>query len=139
MNKIKLYLDNLMAKMKKENPDANWANLLTGVGILVLVAIFSVWYFGNTDGVEVNDNLIDQMEQNEGDVASTTTGPNGEIIKLKEGETAVQAGEGLWHVAKRVCNDPEKYNYLAAANGMTIWSKVAEGQVLVIDCGGEKL
>jgi len=126
-----------MAKMKQENPDANWANLLTGVGILVLVAIFSVWYFGSTDGVEINDSLIEQVGNgsDQGDVSSITTGPNGEIIKLEEGETAVLAGEGLWHVAERVCGDAEKYNYLADANGMSIWSKVHEGQVLVVSCG----
>lgn len=132
-----MYLDNFMEKLKKDNPDANWTNLLTGVGILVLVAVFSVWYFGNSDsnvftGAGGENDDIEQSMEGEGNIE---TDENGE--PLEPNQVKVQAGEGLWHVAERVCGDGELYNHIAQANELSIWSRVNENQILTVTCDYE--
>lgn len=122
---IKSGLDNFMDEVKKDNPEANWGNLLTGIAILVLIAAFSIWYFGNPPG-ERSDILSEILNTNEN-------------IELVEEEVfgatvVVEDGEGLWNVAERVCGDGEAYNVLADANGLTIWSNVVPGQVLDLVC-----
>ncbi len=133
MAKIKMYLDNFMEKLRRDNPDANWANLLTGIGILVLVAVFSVWYFGNSDstfsGSGTNDDAMEQGEN-----ADTSTNNDAMEQNLGKDEVVVQAGEGLWHVAKRVCNNGELYNKVAAENNLSIWANLSQGQVLKVTC-----
>lgn len=133
------------AQVKKDIPNAEWRHLVTGVVIFALVVVFSVSYFskGNTpiDLSDLTDSEI--MIENEATevtageesmVDETTTDTTMAKVEAGEGETVVQKGEGLWHVAKRVCGAGEKYNKLAEANGMTIYSEVAEGQVLKVVC-----
>jgi len=128
--KLNETLNKIMEKIKEDNPKANWGNLLTGVGILVLIAFFSVWYFGKTS----NDTGLNQI------INSVKNGtPNAEVKGAKETPTMnkveVLSGEGLWQVAERVCGDGEKYNYMSLANNLNLWSEVKAGQVLNVDCG----
>lgn len=131
---IKTMLDKIMIRIKKENPDATWSNLLTGLGILLLVAVFSISYFGRTpgdttvlgDSEEATSSLTEDSKVE--DLGIFTTDLNKKTV-------IVEKGEGLWHVAKRACGNGELYNYLAKANGLNIWSSVYVGQELVLDCG----
>ncbi|MBT6401535.1 hypothetical protein HN803_01415 [candidate division WWE3 bacterium] len=127
MENIKDGLNNFMDEVKKDNPEANWGNLLTGIAILVLIAGFSIWYFGNP--TEDRENLLSEI---------LNSGENVEEVMVEEtmmeGMVAVEAGEGLWNVAERVCGNGEAYNVLAEANELTIWSPVTVGQELVIAC-----
>jgi hypothetical protein len=137
MSGIKDRLDELMGNIEERNPNASWGNLLTGIGILVLIAVASVWYFGQSPN---SNNIIEDLagsigitepSEEEGETPGTTA-------EIPEGMVEVQVGEGLWQIAERVCGDPERYNYLADANGLNIWSGIIEGQMLVIDCGPSK-
>ncbi len=142
-----------MANLKKQNPDANWKNLITGVVILVLVALFSVWYFsndtspgGSADIVPVTGEQIEELVGTNGE--ETGNGAveeeqvqvqinEQEVVTTEEGRmAAVLAGESLWKVAERVCGKGEAYVYLAAANGYTVnWAPIKVGQMLKVDCG----
>lgn len=125
MNQLKEKLNQFMSEVRRDNPNANWGNLLTGILILVLIAVFSVWYFGKTP--EQQENLIKDIIQR-GTVEE-------EMVMEETADIAVVAeGEGLWNVAERVCGDGEAYNVLAEANGLTIWSAVAVGQELTVVC-----
>ena len=53
---------------------------------------------------------------------------------MDESVAVVEEGEGLWHVAERVCGDPEVYNFVAEENGLSVWDWVAEGQELTVTC-----
>lgn len=141
MQSLKAKVEDLVYIIKQENPNANWKNLSTGIGILVLVAIFSIWYFNTSTS---DTSLIDELRRGQGlkvDEDFTTNGKGTDsILGLQDvdsqGFVTVQKGEGLWHVAKRVCGEGEKYNYLAAANGLDVrWARLAEGQKLKVDCG----
>lgn len=125
MPKIKESLDNFMKELKKENPDANWGNLVTGIIILIVIAFLSVWYFGNPSGLNEDFSPSELSEQNSDAFASQNT--NNET-------TQVLKGEGLWHVAKRVCGNGEAYNVLARANNLPISARLSEGQVLTVVC-----
>jgi hypothetical protein len=128
LNKFKLLLDKLMVEIKKQNPDATWTNLVTGVVILVLIALGSVWYFGNAEISNLNNSNGDE-------IAMDSEENSGESMEMESYETTtVEAGEGLWKVAARVCGDGEKYNILATANGLTINSSVYVGQELMVVC-----
>ena len=150
---LKERLNKIMESIKKQNPNANWANLLTGVAVLVMVAVFSYAYFTRSRGgnVVIDDSklLEDVTKENKTggttDNEADTTKPsdtNAEIL-AEPGEkgatlvgetTVVQKGEGLWHVAQRVCGDGEKYNILANANGLNVWEDLAEGMTLKVVC-----
>ena len=129
LTSLKEKLDGLMDSLRESNPNANWKNLSTGILILVLVAVFSVWYFGQSGK---GQNGVDKTLENIGDVVKGVTGgkDNEEAVK----EAVVEEGEGLWHVAQRVCGDGEAYSSLANANGLTVWSEVYAGQKLVVAC-----
>ena len=164
---MKEKLDKFMENLKKQNPNANWANLLTGVAVLVMVAVFSYAYFtkSKTGNMVIDDSkLVKQVtgeENGEGKESKETGVEKGtgteagkEVIEptqsqtenqtpAKSGEkgaeptletTIVQKGEGLWHVAQRVCGDGEKYNVLAAANGLNVWEELNEGMTLKVVC-----
>lgn len=120
MNRLKQSLNNFMAAVRKDNPNANWGNLLTGIAILVLIAGFSIWYFGNT-GVE-KGGLLNEIFNGQ-----QTEETNNSMV-------TVEAGEGLWQVALRVCGNGELYNRVAEENGLTIWSKLETGQKLTVTC-----
>ena len=131
---LKERLNGLMESLRESNPNANWKNLSTGVLILVLVAVFSVWYFGQSGK---GQNGVDKTLENIGDVVKGVTGDkaNEEAVAAQPvKEAAVEEGEGLWHVAQRVCGDGEAYSALASANGLTVWSEVYAGQKLVVAC-----
>lgn len=123
-----------MDKMKKENPNANWSNLITGFVILVILAVFSVWYFGQNSNLTVPVTSGETVQKGIDEKnAAVQEGENG-IVQEGVQEIITQQGEGLWQVAERVCGDPEKYNLLAEQNGLTIWSQVSEGTVLKVNC-----
>ncbi len=164
---MKEKLDKFMENLKKQNPNANWANLLTGVAVLVMVAVFSYAYFtkSKTGNMVIDDSkLVKQVTGEEGgegkesgasgeeggsgtEAGKEATGPTqdqtGGRTSAEPGEkgaepatdtTIVQKGEGLWHVAQRVCGDGEKYNILAAANGLSVWDELNEGMTLKVVC-----
>ncbi len=123
MNKIRQKLEEIMQEVRKENPNANWGNLLTGIIILVLIAVFSTWYFSNSseNGMGLLSDLFGNQEE--------------QLVEIETSDAVVvQAGEGLWHVAQRVCGDAELYNHVAAENGLGIWSALNEGQELTVSC-----
>ena len=128
MTKLMQWFNAFMKKIKEDNPNANWKNLLTGAGLLALVAVFSVWYFGNQPQKELPEAL-----SNLANMVNPTQKQAAEQATVAE-EAEVLEGEGLWQVAQRVCGDGEAYNYLADANGMTIWSAVHVGQKLKVAC-----
>lgn len=144
MESLKTKVDDLIYIIKQENPNANWKNLVTGTSILVLVSIFSIWYFNTSSG---DTELVEQLRRNpslqvEEDFTTNGKGTDsilgvGTISGADSAEyTIVQKSEGLWHVAKRVCGDGEKYKYMAAANNLDVrWAKLAVGQKLKVDCG----
>lgn len=138
LNDLKEKLNMIMEKIKKQNPNANWANLLTGVAVLVMVAVFSYAYFTKSKGgnVVIDDSkLVEQVtkEQPANTVDTTTPTPFETAVPAEE-TTVVQKGEGLWHVAQRVCGDGEKYNVLANANGLNVWEDLNEGMTLKVVC-----
>lgn len=160
--KIKEKLNAFMAKIKAKNPNANWSNILTGLAVLFLVAAFSYSYFSRSKNEslkiedkkimeEINKGEVQKDESKEEKNGSDNLEGNQDETKKEIGEgpmagekgstpsasgvtTVVQKGEGLWHVAKRVCGDGEKYNILAAANGLTVWDELNEGMVLKVVC-----
>lgn len=140
MASLRERVDDLVYEIKQENPNANWRNLLTGITILVLVGVFSIWYFSNSSKEK---DLIDQLKkgnglQVEGNLATNNSYDDilGATAINEEGMVEVLKGEGLWHVAKRVCGDGEKYKYIADANNMNIHrTKLVPGQMIKIDCG----
>lgn len=148
---MKEKLNKIMESIKKQNPNANWANLLTGVAVLVMVAVFSYAYFTKSKGgnMVIDDSkLVEQVakekaenasvESNPAETSTTTpevTAESGEKGPTIVGDTAVvQKGEGLWDVAQRVCGDGEKYNVLASANGLNVWEDLNEGMTLKVVC-----
>ncbi len=113
-----------MDEIRRENPNATWGNLLTGIGILILIAVFSIWYFGKTP--EEQENVFTDLLSRDEIVV--------EEEEMAEGVVVVEEGEGIWHVAERVCGDGEKYNKIAHDNNLTIWSYVTPGQELMVTC-----
>ena len=138
MKEIQERLNKIMENIKKQNPTANWANLLTGAAVLVMVAVFSYAYFTRSRGgntVIDDSKLLEQVTKEEPVPATETPAEPGEKEAAPVGETTmVQKGEGLWHVAQRVCGDGEKYNVLAAANGLNVWEGLREGMTLKVVC-----
>ncbi|PIS22129.1 hypothetical protein COT50_03620 [candidate division WWE3 bacterium CG08_land_8_20_14_0_20_41_10] len=137
LSELKEKLNAVMAKIKKQNPNANWANLLTGVAVLVMVAVFSYAYFTKSKGGNViidDSKLVEQVTKEQpANTVDETTIPSETSIPAEE-TTVVQKGEGLWHVAQRVCGDGEKYNVLANANGLNVWEDLNEGMTLKVVC-----
>lgn len=134
-------LNKFMKTLKKQNPNANWANLLTGVAVLMMVAVFSYAYFTRSKGNNVAVDLNSALEE-----AAVNTGGSPLVVEQTPttsevtpetpvGETTtVQKGEGLWQVAQRVCGDGEKYNILANANGLSVWEGLVDGMTLKVVC-----
>ena len=150
-------LNKIMEKIKKQNPNANWVNLLTGAAVLVMVAVFSYTYFTRSkvnNAVDLDRSLEEvtketpaggpvkegASEEKSPADQNADTMPNipaepGEKGSEVTGEVAVvQKGEGLWQVAQRVCGDGEKYNILANANGLSVWGALSEGMTLKVVC-----
>lgn len=136
-------LNQVMEKIKKQNPNANWANLLTGAAVLVMVAVFSYAYFTRSqmENTVIDDSKLleevtsetpEEGQPAEGTAGSTT--PTPAATSAAGDTTVVQKGEGLWHVAQRVCGDGEKYNILANANGLNVWEELNEGMTLKVVC-----
>ena len=121
-------LDNFMSRIREQNPNANWKNLVSGIIILLLVAGFSIWYFDNASSLP---NLL----QNDYDsFVDETNIPTAEDSN-DPATTVVEAGEGLWQVAERVCGDGEAYVSLSIENDISLWQPVEVGQVIKINCG----
>lgn len=156
---MKEKLTKFMENLKKQNPNANWANLLTGLAVLVMVAVFSYAYFTKSNKVNLtldDSDLVEKVTKGDSEVkepstttdqgVADTTTPTDEVsavdgekgapvVPSQPGETTVvQKGEGLWHVAQRVCGDGEKYNVLAGANGLSVWEELNEGMTLKVVC-----
>ena len=96
---MKEKLDQIMDKIRENNPDANWANLLTGIGILVLIAVASIWYFGKMPVEEVEDLVPETTEERDVEVDA---GNGGSAVspELSGDKVVVDAGD-RW-VAGRV-------------------------------------
>ncbi len=134
--KLNNKLESIVNKFKKDNPNANWKNLITGILIIIIAGLFSVWYLSNnaqqaeliTDVSNQSPELI--LEEN-------SLNGNSAVQSVNDGETVVvEAREGLWHVAKRVCGDGEAYRYMAQANNLNVRNaRLAVGQELVVKCG----
>jgi hypothetical protein len=136
---IKDRMNKVMEIIRKQNPNANWANLLTGVAVLAMVTVFSYAYFTRSKGENVvidDSKLVKEITgENKTEVATDAAPDNSAETSAPVGETTiVQKGEGLWHVAQRVCGDGEKYNVLANANGLNVWEDLAEGMTLKVVC-----
>lgn len=124
--------------------ESNKKNLVTGAAILVLVGLFSVWYFTNQSsqtneqllGVEDTSITTDGSGANLADVPGTNS-PEVDASQIDaEGMITVQEKEGLWQVAERVCGDGERYNFIADENGLSIWwAPTYPGQRLKANCG----
>ncbi|KKT84605.1 MAG: hypothetical protein UW82_C0016G0014 [candidate division WWE3 bacterium GW2011_GWC2_44_9] len=145
-------LTKAMENLKKQNPNVSWANLLTGVAVLVMVAVFSYAYFSRSgsdqSSIDINkaleevtkeDKEVNQEAEPTGAVVEDATpeipAESGEKGSTGQTETAVVLkGEGLWQVAQRVCGDGEKYNILASANGLSVWEGLPEGMTLKVVC-----
>ena len=138
-------LNAFMVKLRKQNPNANWANLLTGVAVLVMVAVFSYAYFTRAHATNTVTNQAgsseevttpQQPETNEPAVTDQGSSSQEQPVPAtpEAGTTVVQHGEGLWQVAQRVCGDGEKYNVLANANGLSVWDGLNEGMTLKVVC-----
>jgi len=126
VKKIKEALDVFMMNVKKQNPDANWANLLTGVGIFILIAVFSIWYFGKGPNAYVDKYELSDEVSGQGESFAEEFDEEGNVI--------VQKGEGLWQVAERVCGDGELYNFVALENNISHWALLEQGQRLKVSC-----
>ena len=134
MLKIQEKIMGFVDDLKKQNPDANWANLFTGVGILVMLAVFSIWYFSNSNTINLEQLGQESVEQKSNEDAKKMDAEDTKMDQVKANETTVTEGEGLWQVAERVCGDGEKYVELANGNGLTEWSELHTGQVLKVVC-----
>lgn len=130
--KIKEKLSSFMKRMKEDNQNASWFNLLTGIIILVIIAVFSIQYFNGKGNNALNgsqngnggNSVLNSVDQTKGN--STTTGLGKEVV--------VQEEEGLWQIAERICGDGEKYVYVAQENNLPVNSALYTGQVLKVSC-----
>jgi hypothetical protein len=125
---LKEKANELMVKLKENNKDANWKNLVTGVVVLIVVLVFSIIYFSDSRlAGRGNDSILNFGSE---EVSGISDSEN-ESFRT----AIVQPGEGMWHVAVRMCGDGEKYIYIAEANQLGINSAVEKGQELIINCG----
>lgn len=142
---LKTRLTDLMSKMEKENPNANWKNLVTGIALLLVVLVFSTWYFthnpspieNDTSLPEISDYINKDQQDTNNQEQSMVNEDNSMVMEKKDyTQDEVQPGEGLWQFAKRVCGDGEKYNYIAEENNLNInTAKLVPGQKLKVNCG----
>lgn len=130
LSEIQTNLKNFMKKLQKENPNANWRNLITGTLVAVMLGTFSFWYF--------NSNKPSFDEEPEPTPAVTDVSSYGDVKGLfndsSDNIVVVQKGEGLWHVAKRICNDGYKAPSIAKQNGLRSNQALEVGQELRVDC-----
>lgn len=123
-------VSSFVRKTKKQYPGVDWVNLFTGAGILILIVVFSVWYFerervgGQADEVQ---NILPVVKKAKEEAKPKVSGVSSQ-------EVEVQKGEGLWHVAQRVCGDTELYNYVALENGLSHKARLEVGQKLRVSC-----
>lgn len=145
-------------KSKNVTTNSNWINLAVGIFILLVVFVFSFWYFSKTpqNSTNMNKNTVNdlvvaedadsKMQENDTENENnpemmekqdTETSMEQEIVNDIEGSVVVQAGETLWSIAQRECNNGEAYTFIARANGYNNpnFANVAVGQVIKIDCG----
>ena len=144
MQELKEQVDDIMYQIKNDEIDESTKNLLTGLGILFLVLIFSIWYFYTPAAGRGTKNLYEDIKKESSAVIEKVTtskedSPSGiEEVQIFEEDAIVQPGEGLWTFAERVCGDGESYNYIADANNLNIhWSQLEVGQELKVVCGPE--
>ena len=136
MVNIKTLLDDFLLEIKKENPSANFRSLITGIVILFMVGTFSIWYFAKSNDPQSAKVLFESNGAYDASLTLQEESLFGNEKYIPEIEYAtVEKGEGLWHVAKRVCGDGEDYKYIASANGLNIHrTKLSVGQKLVVTC-----
>jgi hypothetical protein len=130
---VKQLFTNMMADLKKHNEYSTWKNLTLGLTVVILVVVFSVMYFNRlSQSLEIqplSDEQVASMGQKIEPKAPAKSKENSQDEKV-----TVQEGEGLWHVALRVCGTGEAYSILAEANNLTIDSEVFVGQQLLLKC-----
>ena len=123
----------LMTDLKKQNEYSTWKNLTLGLSVVVLVVFLSISYFNRISRSLEITPLSDQDTNLVKEMPKKDTKPNTQEVK-QDNKVVVQEGEGLWHVAQRVCGNGEAYSALAEANNLTIDSEVFVGQELVLQC-----
>lgn len=123
----------MMADLKKHNEYSTWKNLTLGLTVVILVVVFSVMYFNRLSQSLEIDPLSDEQVASMSQKIESKTTVKPEEVKQEE-KVTVQEGEGLWHVALRVCGTGEAYSILAEANNLTIDSEVFVGQQLLLKC-----
>ncbi|MEN9389055.1 MAG: hypothetical protein RLY61_139 [Candidatus Parcubacteria bacterium] len=130
---VKNVFTTVLTDLKKQNEYSTWKNLTLGLTVVLLVVIFSVAYFNRlSQSLEIQPLSAEQTASTQPKVQrqlSTKTPKS-----TKEEKVTVQEGEGLWHVALRVCGTGEAYSKLAEANNLTIDSEVFVGQELLRKC-----
>lgn len=115
---MKNILTNKFDVIRSKNPDRVVTNLVIGITIVIVLAVFSVWYFGDRNLFGENPDVTDELVESD----------------LDETAVVVQRGEGLWQVAERVCGDGEFYNEIAEENGLSAQASLETGQVLKVNC-----
>ncbi len=137
MKDVKKEAAKLLEELKVENPAASWKHLTTGFVVVLVVVFLSIAYFNRLTATGVVEPL---GEVNFGNTPKTEPVPpeikdkKEQLQEAKEEFVEVKDGEGLWHVAQRVCGSGEDYSTLAEANGLTIYSEVVVGQKLLKKC-----
>ncbi len=124
---------NMMTDLKKHNEYSTWKNLTLGLTVVLLVVVLSVMYFNRLSQSLEIDSLSDEQVASMSQKFEPKTTVKPEEVKQEE-KVTVQEGEGLWHVALRVCGTGEAYSKLAEANNLTIDSEVFVGQQLLLKC-----
>ena len=133
MKDIKQLFINMMTDLKKHNEDSTWKNLTLGLTVVMLVVIFSVMYFNRlSQSLDIDPLSDEQVGSINKKIESKITVKPEEAKQVEK--VTVQEGEGLWHVALRVCGTGEAYSVLAEANNLTIDSEVFVGQQLLLKC-----
>lgn len=130
---VKQLFTNMMADLKKHNEYSTWKNLTLGLTVVLLVVVLSVMYFNRlSQSLEIQP-LTDEQVASMSQQTESKTPVKSKEVKQEE-KVTVQEGEGLWHVALRVCGTGEAYSILAEVNNLTIDSEVFVGQQLILKC-----
>lgn len=130
---IKHLFTNMMVDLKKHNEYSTWKNLTLGLTVVLLVVVLSVMYFNRlSQSLEIQP-LSDEQVASMGQKIEPKAPVKSKEANQEE-KVTVQEGEGLWHVALRVCGTGEAYSILAEANNLTFESEVFVGQQLIVKC-----
>ena len=78
--------ENVMKDIQKLNAKANWSNLMAGAGLLLVLVLGSLWYFGrkavNTNNIENKPFTLEDLKETEANTPAVA--PEGEGAKAAE-------------------------------------------------------